>query len=118
MYGQSGDQRIPATMTTGTTSTSAIDIRDANRVAIELATFAGACGAASTMVYVQGCATSDGTFRRVQTDSTTVHDWATLPFTGNRTVMCDAVRGFPFIKVELGDTSTTAALGCWVHKIY
>lgn len=120
MYGQSGDQRIAATFATGTTaSTAAIDVRGANRIAIEIGTFASAMSIASSILYIQGSSDTSGPFRRVMTTlgAGSASDWATVSFAGNRTVICDAAPGFSYVKVELANV-TTAPLNCWVHKLY
>lgn len=119
MWGFSGHQRIPVTFTTGATSNSAVSVRGFSHVAIEVPTFAAYMGAATANVYVQGCSTINGTFRRIVDEGNysagaAIADWEVPSSAGNRTIICRPAARFDYIKVELSAV-TTASMGCWIN---
>ena len=120
MWGQSGHQRVTCTFATGMTSAcSPVDVRGANHVAIELPTFASYMSVSTANMYIQGCKTSDGTFRRVMDEGNysagaAIADWELPSSTGDRVVICRPAARFDYIKPEFS-RETTAAMEVWVH---
>lgn len=113
-------QRLAATFATSTTcSTAAINIADAQQVAVELATFTSGLSVTSTIVYIQVAQSSTDTFRRlsrvvVSGSTSLIEDYTVPTFEGNRTVCIPDVKAFNYCKIELAN-ETTHTFGCWVH---
>lgn len=114
-------KRIAATLATATTSSSAIPIRGASKVAIELPLYASGIVTATANVYVQVGMTETGTFRRavvngVYSGGSGLLDFEVPSSTGNRTVDCPWLAGFNYMKIELNNV-TTATYAAYVHVI-
>jgi hypothetical protein len=114
-------KRIAATLTTATTSSSAIPIRGANRVALELPLYASGIVTATANVYVQVCDTATGTFRRavvngVYSGGSGLLDFEVPSSTGNRIVDCPWLAGYNYMKIETNNV-TTANYAAYVHII-
>ena len=125
MYAQaSNDFSVSAIVATDVTFTSAIKIEGANRIGIEVPTFAVGLSTDSANVYALVSNESDGTFRRlkdmgVYSASSGIDDWEVPRGIGNYTVLCRPAVGFAWLKLEVGQGATsvtaTAGLSCKVH---
>jgi len=121
MLGFNGTNRVSASVATAVSVTSAIDIRGANHISLEFQTFTN-MSAASVNCYLQGCSTSDGTFRRVMAEGAysagvAIADWEMPANTGNKQVVCWPAPQFDYIKIEYG-VSATAPMTAWVNIHY
>lgn len=122
MWGFNGHQRIPCTFATGATLGSAVNVAGANHVSIEVPTFASYMSVTTANLYIQGCSTSDGTFRRVVDEGVYsagagMADWEVPSSLGNRTIICRQATKFDWVKVELS-RPTTGSMGCWINIHY
>ena len=126
MFGQERHAVIAATIATDATFSSAIFIGGANKIAIEIPTFAGGISTDSANVYAVVCSTVDGTFRRlkdmgVYSANSGIGDWEVPRTIGNYTVVCNPAVGFKYLKLEIAQGSTsmtaTAGLAAKIHVI-
>ena len=124
MFGFYGHKRVPATVVTDATFTTAINVQGANRVAFEIPTFAAGLSTASANVYVNVCNSATGTFRRLKdvgiySASSGIQVWEVPNGAGDYTVLCRPAVGFDWIKLEVGtggsSVTATAGLDCFVH---
>lgn len=119
MWGFSGHQTVVCTFATGATISSAIPTRGSNHVAIELETFAVGLAAATANVYVLGCKTASGTFRRIMDEGNysagaAIADWEVPSTIGNKTVVCRPAARFDYIKYQFSQ-DVTAPIRIWTH---
>lgn len=123
MYGQYGHARKNLTFASNAKESSVYDISGANKIAVEIAAFDGALATTTANIFVKGCNTSDGTFRRIKqmgiySAASGIHDWEVPSTTGDFIAVCDAALGFSFIKLELSNTATAGFTGGHVHVFH
>lgn len=82
-------------------------IEQSDAIAIACSAFGTDFITTTALVYVQVCATSDGTYQRVKVATpTTAVDWNVESSTGDFIAICDATAGWPFCKLEFSNTAT------------
>lgn len=111
MFGMSTHKRIAATMAADATISSAIKVKGFNHVHLEIPTLSVGLASGTADVWVHGCDTETGTFRRMRIDGT---QWCVTATTGNLLVFCDPAALVDYIKIETSNTAT-ASVGLYVH---
>lgn len=119
MNGLYGDKRIECAIAIDAKISSAVPIKGANKIAIELPTFAIGLITATANVYALVCDTAAGTFRRVVANGVYSGGSGYLDFelpssAGNRIVDVPWATGFGYLKIETSNTAT-AAYTAYVH---
>ena len=104
-------QVIARTFTAGTSST-AIYIGGAKRVAVEMPTFAAGVTTTTANLFFQVAKLDTDTFRRVQamgfySAASGVYDYEIPSNIGNKVYIVDPVVGFDHMKVEISNIVTT-----------
>ena len=111
MLGHFGHKVIAATVATDGSLSTAIYVAGANRISIELPTFAAGVITATANVFVLVSNTSTGTFRRLcdmglYSSSSGLQPWEFPSTTGNVNVLCRPAVGYNYMKVQLSNTAT------------
>lgn len=114
--------RVSATIGANSLVAESVDISGAQRVFLEVQTFANGIITATANIYCQVAFASTDTFRRVNqlgiySAASGVSPWETPSGTGNFIAWCEPAAGFNFMKIESTKTAT-AALTCYVHTIH
>lgn len=114
MLGFSGHKIITGSIAADTTCMgTGVQVAGANHILIEVPTFAVGLITATANVYVKGCATLTGTYRRLATDGVYsagagLADWEAPSSIGNKLYFCQPAACVSFIKVEVSNTATAA----------
>lgn len=104
---------IGATITTGGSLSTAINVGEYNGVMFDCPTWAVGCATATVALQVKGCDTSDGTFRPiwaqgVNSAASGVGVWETLDGSGDMIAVFDVQYKPKYIKLYLADNEATA----------
>jgi len=115
MYGY---KTIQATLTTGTTLSTALQCEGYQRATLEVPTFAVGVVTATCNVYLQGSDTKTGTYRRIRemgvySGISGLGEWETPSSAGNFMVAAP-IKGIKWAKVEFSKT-TTLPVGTKLH---
>lgn len=106
---------IAATIASGASESSVIDVSAFKFFAVEFPTTTNLASATIT-AYIKGCDTSDGTFRQI-----TLDDAANITSASTGNIIATVDRFVPpFVKIALSLNTATASAGyaCRVHCFY
>lgn len=104
---------IAATICTGSSLSTAVNIEEHNGVMIDCPTWSVGCATAGAALQVMGCDTSDGTFRTIYHSGVSSAAsggvvWEMLHNTGNMLAVFDVQCKPKYIKLHLADNDATA----------
>ncbi len=111
-YGYHG--KTVLTFATAAEVSTSMDVREYNRVAIEMASFVSLLATATANVYVQGRFDSTGTYKKIKqmgvySAVSGLGDWELPSTEGNFLAVCDAALGFADIRFQLSTVATDGA---------
>jgi len=119
MQGLSGHKTIIATIATGGSVTTAINVTQWNHVSIEVPTYAVGCVTATANIKCLVAKNNTDTFRPVRemgvySANSGIQDWEIPSSAGNFNAICRPAARFNWVKFQISNTCT-ANLGCVVH---
>jgi hypothetical protein len=126
MYGQGRHLAVAATISTDNTFSTFVNITGANKIALEIPTFAVGASTDSCNVYAMVCQTETGTYRVVKdmgvySSVSGIQDWEVPRSIGNYVVNCPVAVGFNYLKIGIGQAgqnkTATANILCKIHVI-